>query len=112
MIASVYQEKFDLASVAPVVLSAAAEGDPAAVHILTTAARELAGTLAALVARMNGVSPVGVVFIGGLIDHETPYATILQDAISTHVPGAEVVPALYAPVKGAVILAHQRRQRR
>ena len=34
VIAAVYQEKFDLASVAPVVLSAAAEGDPAALHIL------------------------------------------------------------------------------
>ncbi len=112
VIASVYQEKFDLASVAPVVLGAAGDGDPAAIRILENAAEQLAATLGALVARMRGVSPVGVVFIGGLIDHETSYAAILRAAIGTHVPGAEVVPALYPPVKGAVILAHQRRQRR
>lgn len=112
MIAAVYQEKFDLASVAPVVLNAATEGDTAAVHILETAARHLVETLAALVARMPGVSPVGVVFIGGLIDHDTPYSRILQGAISRYVPGAEVVPTLYPPVKGAIIMAQQRSQGR
>jgi N-acetylglucosamine kinase-like BadF-type ATPase len=112
VIASVYQERFDLATVAPLVLSAAEEGDQAAVHILGLAAHQLAATLAAIVARMQGVGPVGVVFVGGLIDHDTLYAKILQDAIGTHVPGAEIVPALYPPVKGAVILAQQRRQRR
>jgi N-acetylglucosamine kinase-like BadF-type ATPase len=112
VIAAVYQEKFDLAAVAPVVLSAAAEGDPAAQHILEDAARQLAHTLAALVRRMPGISPVGVVFTGGLIDHETPYARILQETITRHVPGAEVVPALYGPVKGAVIMANHLRPRR
>jgi glucosamine kinase len=112
VIASVYQEKFDLASVAPVVLNAATEGDPAAVQILESAARQLAETLAALVARMPEVSPVGVVFIGGLIDHDTPYARVLAGAISRYVPGAEVVPTLYPPVKGAIIMAQQRNKGR
>jgi N-acetylglucosamine kinase-like BadF-type ATPase len=112
VIAAVYQEKFDLASVAPVVLGAAAEGDASAIHILESSARQLAETLRALVARMEGVSPVGVVFTGGLIDHDTPYAGILERAVRTHVPGAEVVPALYQPAKGAVILAQQRLQGR
>lgn len=106
VIAAVYQEKFDLASVAPLVLDAASEGDAAARTILEGAAHALADTLAALVRRMHGTSPVGVVFIGGLVDHETVYARMLQKTITHSVPGAEVVPALYAPVRGAVIMAH------
>lgn len=112
VIAAVYQEKFDLAAVAPIVLDAAAGGDAAAIHILEAAAHQLAETLRALVVRMEGSTPVGVVFTGGLIDHDTPYAAILRDAIGTQVPGAEVVPALYPPARGAVILAHQRLQGR
>lgn len=112
VIAAVYQEKFDLASVAPIVLDAAADGDAAAVHILEAAAHQLAETLRALVLRMEGSTPVGVVFTGGLIDHDTPYTAILRHAIGTKVPGAEVVPALYPPARGAVILAHQRCQGR
>lgn len=112
VIAAVYQEKFDLASVAPVVLGAAAEGDASAVRILESAAQQLAATLRALAVRMEGGTPVGVVFTGGLIDHDTPYAGILQRAIGTTVPGAEVVPPLYPPAKGAVILAQQRLQGR
>ncbi len=107
IIASVYQEKFDLASLAPLVMDAASEGDRVAVTLLHQSANHLAETLAALVRRMPGVSPVGVVFIGGLIDHETIYAHILRDAIAELVPGAEVHPALYPPVRGAVIVAQQ-----
>ncbi|MCC6397356.1 MAG: ROK family protein [Bacteroidetes bacterium] len=112
IVASVYQEKFDLASIAPLVLDAAAEGDPVANTLLHKSARHLADTLAALVRRMPGISPVGVVFIGGLIDHDTVYARIVRDTISEVVPGAEVRPPLYPPVRGAVIMAQHLMQRK
>jgi len=109
IIAAVYQEKFDLASIAPVLLEAAVEGDAVAVDLLRQSAGHLVESLAALVRRMPGISPVGVVFIGGLIDHDTVYAEILRRMIVEHVPGAEVHPALYPPVRGAILMAQHLR---
>ena len=111
IIAAVYQEKFDLASIAPLVMESAAEGDAAAIGLLQQSAGHLVDSLAALVRRMPGVSPVGVVFIGGLIDHDTVYAEILRRMIVERVPGAEVHPALYPPVRGAVLMAQHLLQR-
>jgi len=111
MVEAVYQEKFDLAAIAPIVLDAAAEEDPVAVTLLHQSARYLADSLAALVRRMPGISPVGVVFVGGLIDHDTVYADILLRAIADRVPDAEVRPALYPPVRGAVLMAQHLLQR-
>lgn len=112
IITAVYKEKFDLASIAPLVLDAATEHDTVARTILRQSARSLAESLASLVRRMPGISPVGVVFIGGLIDHDTLYADILRDTISELVPGAEVRPALYSPARGAVIMAQHLLQRK
>jgi N-acetylglucosamine kinase-like BadF-type ATPase len=111
IIAAVYQEKFDLASIAPLVMESAAEGDAVAIDLLQQSAGHLVDSLAALVRRMPGVSPVGVVFIGGLIDHDTVYAEILRRMIVERVPGAEVHPALYPPVRGAVLMAQHLLQR-
>lgn len=111
IIAAVYQEKFDLASIAPLVMETAEEGDAIAIDLLQQSAAHLVDSLAALVRRMPGVSPVGVVFIGGLIDHDTVYAEILRRMIVERVPGAEVQPALYPPVRGAVLMAQHLLQR-
>jgi len=111
IVEAVYQEKFDLASIAPLVMETAAEGDAVATGLLQQSASHLVESLAALVRRMPGVSPVGVVFIGGLIDHETVYADILRRMIVERIPGAEVQPALYPPVRGAVLMAQHFLQR-
>ncbi len=112
IIAAVYQEKFDLASLAPVVIEAAAEGDATSRTILEHGAREIADALASLVRRMKSDEAVGVVFVGGLIDHDTVYARILLETIGARVPIAEVRPALYPPARGALILAKHIQSRR
>jgi hypothetical protein len=61
---------------------------------------------------MKSDGAVGVVFIGGLIDHDTVYARILRQTILARVPAAEVRPALYPPVRGALILAQHIQSRR
>jgi N-acetylglucosamine kinase-like BadF-type ATPase len=111
LIAAVYQEKFDLASLAPLVLRAAGEKDPAALVILRRAASHLADQLNAMVRAMGSKSTVGVVFIGGLIDHDTVYARLLRETLLALVPSAEVRPALHPPVGGAVLMALQQLQR-
>jgi glucosamine kinase len=111
VIAAVYQEKFDLASLAPLVLKVAGENDPAALAILHRAASHLADQLKAIVRAMGPQSKTGVVFIGGLIDHDTMYARLLREAIQALVPSAEVQPALHPPVGGAVLMALSHLQR-
>lgn len=105
IIAAVYQEKFDLASLAPFVLDAAGKGDPTARTILTSAAAQIVDQLAAMVDRMGSPPSVGVVFIGGLIDHETVYSRIVSETILARIPNARIHPAQFPPVRGAVIMA-------
>ena len=93
VIAAVYQQKFDLASLAPFVLKAAGENDQVALAILRRAATHLAGQLKTMVRAMGSQSKVGVVFVGGLIDHDTVYARLLRETITELVPSAEVRPA-------------------
>jgi glucosamine kinase len=105
IISAVYQDKFDLASLAPLVLEAAGKGDSTARDILTTAAAQLADQLAAMVGHMGSPSSVGVVFVGGLVDHETVYSQIVSETIRARIPNVRIHPAKFPPVRGAVIMA-------
>jgi N-acetylglucosamine kinase-like BadF-type ATPase len=105
IIAAVYQEKFDIPSLAPLVLSCAEEGDGVAAGILASAAEAIAAQLDALIRRITGPEKVGVVFVGGLIDKDTTYARVLRQTIGRRVPRARIQPALHPPVWGAVLLA-------
>jgi len=60
---------------------------------------------------MGSQSTVGVVFVGGLIDHDTVYARLLRETLMELLPSAEVRPALHPPVGGAVLMALQQLQR-
>ena len=51
---------------------------------------------------------MGIVFIGGLIDHDTVYARILREKISAKWPPAKILAPMYPPVRGALILAQQK----
>jgi glucosamine kinase len=105
IIASVYQEKFDLATLAPTVLEAAEKGDAAADAILKDGARHLVDQLAAMVDRMGNIQSVGLVFIGGLIERGTLYARVVTEAIHARLPIIQVRQAELPPAHGAVIMA-------
>jgi len=105
IIAAVYQEKFDLASLAPFVLEAAAHDDQASLAILRNAAAQIADQLAAMIECLGPAPSVGVVFVGGLIEHGTIYAGIVADAVHTRMPQAQIRQADSPPAQGAVIMA-------
>jgi glucosamine kinase len=105
VIASVYRGNLDIPSIAPLVLDAAAAGDPVGLAILHDAAALLADQVRVIVRELGAREPSGVVFIGGLIDHTTLYAGILRDAIVAASPGVEVRPPLHPPAYGAVLMA-------
>jgi N-acetylglucosamine kinase-like BadF-type ATPase len=105
IIAAVYHEKFDIASLAPVVLEAAARNDLVSQKILQQAAALLAEQVRVIVLRMGILRKVGLVFCGGLIDHETVYANVLHMKILKILPQVDIRPPLHPPAYGAVLMA-------
>lgn len=106
IINAVYRQRFDIASIAPVVLAAADRGDQIATEILRNAAGELAVQVSSAIQGLQFPSgPVPVAFCGSLIDHQTYYAKALEEAIVRLAPSVRVQPALHPAVNGAVLLA-------
>ncbi len=105
IIVPVYQENFTIPSLAPLVLETAERGDGVSRDILVRGSELLAGQVAAMAARLHGDKPVGVVFVGGLIDHDTLYARMVHDALGRHAPGVQVASPMLTPAEGAVLMA-------
>jgi glucosamine kinase len=105
IIAAVYREKFDIPSIAPLVLAAAEAGDHVALGILSRAASEFAPQIVAAVRRLGLEGGTGIVMIGGLIDHDTVYSRTLAAEIRTSSPSVEFRAPLNGPAHGALLLA-------
>jgi len=111
IIAAVYRENFDVASVAPVVIQAAAEHDPECERILNRAAFELTEHVRALTlkieaaARGHARQKLPLAFIGGVVTSDTVLRKIVQHKITFSLPQITVVPPASPPVHGAVLLA-------
>ena len=105
LIAAVYREKFDIPSLAPLVLQAADNGDSISMQILQRGAAHLAEQVKALTMKMGITGATGLVMCGGLVDHETVYAKILAREIPKLCPQVEIRSAILPPAHGAVLLA-------
>jgi N-acetylglucosamine kinase-like BadF-type ATPase len=108
VIVAVYQQEFPLASIAPLVLDASERGDLLARSILERAAELLAGQVLVAARQVEARGEVGVVFLGGLIDHETPYARILIDRLASAGAPLRVQDAELSPADGALLMARAR----
>jgi N-acetylglucosamine kinase-like BadF-type ATPase len=107
LVNAVYQEGFPLPSLAPSVMKAAEAGDGAALAIFRRGAALLAEQVAVLLPACARLPRIGVVFVGGLIDHESVYAGILREAILALSPAVEVHAPQDGPATGAVLLARE-----
>jgi N-acetylglucosamine kinase-like BadF-type ATPase len=105
IIAAIYREKFDIPSIAPVVLEAAEAGDQVALEILARAAREFSLQVITAVERLGLQGGTGVVMIGGLIDHDTIYARMLAAEIKKASPAVDFRAPMNGPAHGALLLA-------
>jgi N-acetylglucosamine kinase-like BadF-type ATPase len=105
LVNAVYQEGFVLPSVAPAVMKAAEQGDPAALGIFKRGAALLAEQVGVLLRAYAVLPQVGVVFVGGLIDHDCVYVGMLREAILALSPAVRVHPPQDPPAYGAVLLA-------
>ncbi len=105
----IYSERIsrsDIANLARVVPTAAAEGDQAARRILREAGGELglaAGTIARRLAMHRGRTKVGTV--GGVFGGSAEVRRSFRREVRTHVPQAQFQQARFAPVIGSVVLA-------
>jgi N-acetylglucosamine kinase len=95
----------DVASLAPVVLSAAAQGDAVSRDIVELAAAELSNACLTVLRALGLVSqPSDVVTTGGLWDGALLRARFAE-RVSAASPGASVIPPRAEPVAGALLLA-------
>jgi len=105
IVQAVYQEKFDLARLAPVVLQAAGENDVVSQKILQGAALQLAEQARVVVMQMGILRKIGLVMVGGLIDHENVYSNSLHMKLMKLLPQVEVRQPMHTPAQGAVLIA-------
>lgn len=112
IIRAVYQEQVDLSRLAPIVLEAAAQNDIVSQKILQTAALQLAEQARVIVMQMGILRKVGLVMIGGLIDHENVYSNTLHMKLLKLLPQVHVRQPVHSPAHGAVLIALEQLKRK
>jgi len=105
LIRKVYRDAFAVQDVAPLVIDAAAEGDPVASDILASQAADLGQQVEWLLDGEDGIVP-RVALLGGMLRNE-PYARVLRRALRERLPGWSVSVLDREPVVGALRRAHR-----
>jgi len=99
-----------LASLVPVVFTAAASGDPRANALLTLAAEELVLHVRALARQLftDERAAVSVALSGGLMDRHSALRKRLEQRLKSAVPGAQLRSEEVLPARGALRAAARR----
>lgn len=109
IINAVYEEKFDFASVVPVVMEAALKDDPAAKKILVRACSDLIEVIGAVLDKMNkgrkGVPKRPLAFVGNLLMNDNFYSRKIRSAIKREISYVTIHNAESSPVVGAALMA-------
>jgi N-acetylglucosamine kinase-like BadF-type ATPase len=105
IIRAIYQEDFDLAKLAPLVMEAAVDHDIVSQRILQNSASQLVDQLRSVVMQMGILRKVCVVLSGGLVDHETVFSNVLRIKILKALPQVEIRSPVHSPAQGAVRIA-------
>jgi N-acetylmuramic acid 6-phosphate etherase len=111
LVPAVYRSGRDraaLAALGPLVLAAAEEGDAVAAELVTQAAGELAGLVAAVV-RQLGLPPqeVPLALAGGLLVHSIPYRQAVLRGLASLALYADPVTPVPEPAEGALRIAQE-----
>lgn len=113
IVAAVYGENFDVASVAPLVIEAATSRDLICERILNKATFELAEHVRALTLKIEAASggharqKIPLSFIGSVLSGENVLTKIATHKITYSLPQISIVKPQAQPVYGAVLLAIQ-----
>jgi N-acetylmuramic acid 6-phosphate etherase len=107
-IPAVYRGAWDrsaIASLAPLVLDAAAEGDAVAMSVVNEQASELARTAAGAVRNHNMPTTIPIALAGGVLLHSELYRSVFLKELTALGITAEPVTLVPEPAHGAVVLA-------
>jgi N-acetylglucosamine kinase-like BadF-type ATPase len=105
LIRKVYRDEFAVQNVAPLVVDAAADGDPVAADILTSEVADLAQQVEWVLDETDSVAS-RIVLLGGMVQNE-PYTQALRRALRERVPDWSVDILRHEPVVGALRRAHR-----
>ena len=94
-----------IATLAPQVLNAAAEGEAVAQRAVTDAAQELAGLALALERHFPGHGTIGVATTGGLLAPPSPLAAAFREALAARMPRARLGETRVDAAVGALRMA-------
>lgn len=100
LIREVYQEDFVVQNVAPLVIEAAADGDPVATDILTSQAADLVQQVEWLLNGEDGIAP-RIALLGGMLQNK-PYARVLRRTLRDRVSDWSIEVLRHEPVVGAL----------
>jgi N-acetylglucosamine kinase-like BadF-type ATPase len=109
VIHALYKDKFDIASVAPLVMEAAVKGDAVARKILRAASAGLVATVETVLKKMNkGVKKMPkrpLAFAGSLLTSDNIYLRYVRSSLKRELPLVTQRAAESSPVVGAATLA-------
>jgi N-acetylmuramic acid 6-phosphate etherase len=97
-------DKMEIATMAPVVFEAAANGDQRVMEILEEGARVLSEYTEAVATRLHALAPK-VMLLGGLFQRDSIYAHAFRRRLKKNLPDARVAGVERAPELGAAWLA-------
>lgn len=105
MITEVYKNKFDVASVAPLVMKAAEQGDEVCVNILNSEIEELIEHVNTMKVKLNE-SVLKISLIGGTITTENYYSNLFKEKVEL-IEGVQLKEPELPPQVGAALMAKQ-----
>ena len=105
LIREVYRDEFAVQNVAPLVIDAAADGDPVAADILTSQAADLVQQVEWLLTEEDGIAS-RIALLGGMVQNES-YAQVLRRVLRDRIPDWSVQVLGHEPVVGALRRAHR-----
>ena len=103
-------DKMEIATLSPVVLEAARNGDPNVVKIIEEAADVLAEYTAAVASRLGLLAP-RVILLGGLFKRDSLYVAAFRRRLKKHLSDARVGMSEQSPELGAAWLAAEIEER-
>jgi N-acetylglucosamine kinase-like BadF-type ATPase len=104
LISEVYGNEFDIASIAPLVISAAEKNDETALKIIDEETNELLLHISSMKQKLN-LPEFNLCLIGGLINKENFYSKRLKEKIIKNFPYIKLQLPENSPVIGAVLMA-------
>ena len=97
----------DFASLFPMVLKAATEGEPVAAEVLSRAGRALAGIAEDVIARLFHAEDIVVAGCGGVFASSMQLRQAFSEQLRARVPGIQLVSGVIDPAFGALTRARR-----